>query len=183
MGALIVLLIVWGVVISFFGYIVHNGTVLLIMLAIGWGPLALLLWWKSIKAGKGADRHAAALAESGIPQGQGLDHSEGGTGIAIDRPFKLLMLIGPGGHKSYPYADVRGWSARAEKAGYVRGNNIQATGAKIRMEMEAKNATGLFVTVRDIDQPEWRVAMKDAATRARWMEILQQEINEDGVAA
>ena len=36
-----------------------------------------------------------------------------------------------------------------------------------------------FVTVRDIDNPKWRIAMSDSNTQARWMEILRQSINED----
>ena len=181
MAGLVILLGFWGLVwtgIAMLG----KGLALLVVLLIAWAPMALLLWWRSAKAAKGASRHAAILAESGIPAGQGLDHCEDGTGIAIDRPFGRLVLIGPEGHKSYPYAEVREWSAREERPGFVPNmGSAQAIGMAARAEMDAKKATGLFVKVADIERPLWRVAMKDASTRARWMEILQQAINEGGV--
>lgn len=180
MAGFVVLWIFWGALWSIPAAFA-KGLLTLALLLIGWGPLALYLWWKASQSEKGASRHAAALAESGIPVGQGLDHTEDGTGIAIDRPFRLLLLMGPDGHKSYPYVDVREWSARQGAQGFVAGSTIQAVGANARMEREAKKETGLFVTVRDVERPLWRVAMKDASTRARWMEILQQEINEGGV--
>ena len=38
------------------------------------------------------------------------------------------------------------------------------------------------MTVRDIDGPQWRIAMKDNPPRACWMELLKLEINEGGTA-
>jgi hypothetical protein len=46
------------------------------------------------------------------------------------------------------------------------------------MKRDAAANTGFFVTVRDVDNPKWRIEMRDEATQARWMEILRQEINE-----
>jgi hypothetical protein len=36
----------------------------------------------------------------------------------------------------------------------------------------------LFVTVRDIDNPVWRISMFEADDRARWSEILRQHVDE-----
>jgi hypothetical protein len=45
-------------------------------------------------------------------------------------------------------------------------------------KIDAAARSGFFVEVRDIDHPRWRIAMKDEAQQARWMEILRQEIKE-----
>lgn len=81
-----------------------------------------------------------------------------------------------------PFADVREWETRKERAGQfvgvgVRGS-LAAVGASAQAEREAKANSGLFVTVKDIESPKWRIAMKDEVIQARWMEILRQEVNE-----
>ncbi len=63
----------------------------------------------------------------------------------------------------------------------VGGNLASATaalGANLAAERDAKARTGLFVEVRDVDRPRWRVAMRNEAMQARWREILDQQINE-----
>ena len=47
--------------------------------------------------------------------------------------------------------------------------------------VEGKRAaanSGLFISVRDIENPEWHVKFRDKSILNKWYEILQQEINE-----
>ena len=55
---------------------------------------------------------------------------------------------------------------------------MQAIEANARAAKQASANTGLFVLVKDVENPRWRIAMKDEGTQARWMEILRQEVNE-----
>ncbi len=56
----------------------------------------------------------------------------------------------------------------------VNRRNIQAAGAQIK-------SSGFFVTVQDIDKPEWRFKTTDEAACMRWQEIITQ-MNEGGLA-
>lgn len=47
----------------------------------------------------------------------------------------------------------------------------------------SKSCRLMFLNMRDVDHPEWRVSMFDSADRARWAEILRQELREVGIAA
>lgn len=181
-----IVLVIWGMFWSmaipfatgFFGKL---GTVLL-----AWGPVAVFAWFHIARAFGREKLHAAMLGGLGIVAGQGLDHSEDGTGIALNPKTMTLGLLGEGGYQFYGYDKIREWASNEERAGGVVGVGVQgsvaAAGANIRAAREAKANTGLFVTVKDVGRPSWRVAMADKATRARWMEILQQELNEGGVA-
>lgn len=156
-------------------------------LAIAWGPGGLLAWFLVNRAnGRNALREGV-LREAGIAPGRGFDHTEGGSGIALNPTAKTLSLWADGCAKRYDYAEVREWVAQYEKAGEIVGVGLQgamaAGGANFRAGRAAKANTGLFVTVRDVEHPKWRVAMRDKTTQARWMEILRQEINEGGVSA
>ncbi|ATQ75791.1 hypothetical protein CR152_15600 [Massilia violaceinigra] len=172
----------WGIVVSTMvpfatGFFAKLATVL-----VAWGPVALLSWFLIARAFGREKLHAAMLGGLGIIAGQGLDHSEEGTGIALDPKSKTLGLLCDGGYQLYPFDKIREWASNEERPGGVVGFGVQgaigAAGANIRAAREAAANTGLFVTVKDVGRPSWRVAMKDKAMRARWMEILQQEINE-----
>lgn len=153
----------------------------LIFLAVGFGPF----FWVRRNRGKMAEAnaaHAAMLASAGVAPGAGLDHSEDGSGVAVNRQAGTLSLRMGEKWKTYPFADVRGWETNKEKAGEIVAAGVSASfvamTANIRASNAAAAASGLFVTVRDIDNPKWRVAMSNANTQARWMEILRQSINE-----
>jgi len=51
-----------------------------------------------------------------------------------------------------------------------------ALGANVRAERAAAANTGLFVTVKDVENPKWRIEMRDDGIQARWMEILTQDL-------
>ena len=84
------------------------------------------------------------------------------------------------------YADIRSWESRkGGRSGMVVGGGAAGAAAGVaaglgdaqRMAAE----TGFYVFVRDIENPKWRVSMQFGDTRAKWMEIMEQAISEDGV--
>ena len=181
MNGLRVFFWMWACLLTFVGFISQRGG-FLVFLMIGWAPLAVILWLQRSGARNFQATHAALLSEAGVASGAGFDHVEDRTGIAINRATRTLVLTAGEVSKTYRYADVREWSSRKETAGVALGGSVQALGANVKMEREAKKNTGLFITVRDVDHPQWRVSMKNEKDRLRWVEILQQEINEGGVA-
>jgi hypothetical protein len=156
-------------------------------LALGWGPLAVIVWFYVHRAGSRGKARSQMLAELDIPADQGWDHAEDGTAIAINQATKSVGLLAGGRFKIYGYDQIRSWEAREERAGGVVGvgvaAGVAAAGANVRMAREAEANTGLFVEVKDVDAPRWRIAMKREGARSRWMEILRQEIKEGGAAA
>lgn len=173
----------WSMAIAFAtGFLGKMGTFLL-----AWGPVTVLVWYALARAAGRDKLHAAMLGALGVQAGQGFDHAEAGTGIALDPTSKTLALLGDGGYRFYTYDKVREWVNSEERASGVVGFGLAGTasaaGANVRAAREAAANTGLFVSVKDVERPRWRIAMKDNAMRARWMELLQQEINEGGAAA
>ncbi len=151
-------------------------------LAVGWAPLAGLIWFYVRRASSRGKAHGRMLEAAGVAPGAGWDHAEDGAGIAINKASRMVALMSDGRFKVYPYGQVRSWESRSERAGGVVGvgvaAGVAAAGANARLAREAEANTGLFVEVRDIEFPVWRVAMNRETTRNRWMEILRQEINE-----
>ena len=47
----------------------------------------------------------------------------------------------------------------------------------VEMNRAAQN-TGLFLMVKDIENPEWHIKITDKNVLSQWYEILQQELNE-----
>lgn len=130
-----------------------------------------------------------------------------GYGIAVDLAKQRLILRGDSTYKKvaveYPFSDVREWGY--EMPGYspesitrVYGNpgvgvtagamaaNIGTARRNKAKRTEAMENTGLWVKVKDIENPKWFVRFKSANLHdkdteielVRWMEILNQCINE-----
>lgn len=154
----------------------------LIMIVVGFGPLFMQVRRRRGLQAKGDSAHAAMLASAGVAPGAGFEHALEDTAIAINTQARTLSLRIGVKWKTYPFTDIRDWRVSKHTAGQVVAGNVTgamaALGSNIRASRDADAATGLFVTVRDIDNPQWRIAMYDVATQARWMEILQQSINE-----
>lgn len=51
---------------------------------------------------------------------------------------------------------------------------IAAAGHNARNARRNRKESGLFISVRDIDRPEWRIDMPNEKNQKRWMEILRQ---------
>lgn len=172
----------WAIVVSTMVPFASGFFAKLLTVLVAWAPLALFAWFCVARAIGREKLHAAMLGELGIVAGQGFEHSEDGTGIALDPKSKTLGLLCDGVYQLYAFDTIREWASNEERPGGVVGVGVQgaigAAGANIRAAREAAANTGLFVTVKDVGRPSWRIAMKDRAMRARWMEILQQEVNE-----
>ncbi|MRW84577.1 DUF4755 domain-containing protein [Pseudoduganella sp. FT26W] len=186
MGFFATIFALWGLFFSIFIPAAPGGLAALGLCAFAWGPMGLLVWFALYRAGQREKLHREMLGAVGVPQGTGFDHAEEGTGIALSRAKRQIGVLVDGVWKIYPYDDIRKWAIQEQTAGRVVGglgvaNNVAATGANARMAREASANTGLFLTVKDLQAPQWRVAMKEPMVRARWMELLQQEINEGGV--
>ena len=81
---------------------------------------------------------------------------------------------------------MREWRTHLSTGGEVfAAGNIGFTGISsvaaqnARVARDNRQASGLFVRVRDIDRPEWRIDMPSEKNQKRWMEILRQTINND----
>lgn len=169
--------ILWGL---FFcvGSLAFNGGESFLFFLVGCAPTGLLVWFLIHRASKREAAHTAMLQEAGVAQGSGFDHAEADTGIAFNKQAKTLTLLIGGFHKTYPYADIREWEAIKETPAIISAGNPAAVFDQVGVNRRAAANTGFFVSVRDVDHPKWRISMKDEAMRARWMEVLRQEINE-----
>lgn len=158
-------LILWTVFVGGFGLIAFfvgdprnamNPTGLVIIL-IGFGPLALILFKQRKLQSKWRDY---MLAEAGMAAGTGYDHCEGGEGIAINRQAKSVTLLESCSCNTYPYADVmldRSYMDRRKKP------------------YEPKEDAWLPLVIKHKHK---FVTMRNAATRDRWVKILSQELGE-----
>lgn len=135
----------------------NSGAESLIFFLVGYGPIGLQFWYLFYRASKREAIHAAMLAAAGVPPSAGFDYAEKGTGIAINTQARTLTLLDNGFWKTYGLADVREWKCQ-------------------KRQDPAEN--GLFLFVKDLKRPNWRIDMKEVRTQARWMELLQQQIND-----
>ena len=112
--------------------------------------------------------------------------AHGEYGIAVEE--ENIHLMDDGRVKSYPFADVRSWKTNLQTGGtttFVGGgalNAISVGSANNKQLKDNDKASGLFVSVRDVDKPIWRIKFSDKQDeeekqQARWMEILNQVVN------
>ena len=87
--------------------------------------------------------------------------AERGFGIALNPEARTVWLMEGPMLRSYRYGDIRAWRDEASGEGPGR----------------------LVVHVRDRERGQWGIRMPDGAERARWMRLLEREINERGSAA
>ena|SRR5471032_2391101 len=154
--------------------------------AIGFAPLVLTIRGRMAAQAQSAQLLAAAREAVGVSADAKFAHMEGGTVIVLNPKIRRMALSAGGESKVYGYDDVRGWSARKESrgggaVGFGAAGTIAAGSENIAASMRADLNTGLFLTVRDIDHPQWRISMFEQRDRARWEEVLRQELS-DGAA-
>lgn len=110
--------------------------------------------------------------------------TKGGTGIAVSPERKILKLQEGSFTKEYAFSDVRSWEGHLLSGGMSTGagtgfSGASAAGAANLAQHRANTrASGLFVSVRDIDHAIWRIAVLDKREQAKWIEILHQCIQE-----
>lgn len=158
------------------------GALLMAIPFLGWFLYPVTL--ATIKKGdNGSETSSAAKAF-----GAGAQYAYVGddTGIAVDTQRRILRLKRGHRTKDYAFDQVRDWRTNLSSGGEVfAAGNIgmagaaQVAGQNARAERENRKASGLFVHVRDIDMPEWRIDMPNEQNQRRWMEILRQAINND----
>ena len=123
-----------------------------------------------------------------FPQAKYKFYNEG-YGIAVDVEGATLHLKELAREMSYPFSSVRDWTTNIATGGRLAaGGNLSMVAAaiehNIRQEKENKRNTGLIITVKDIENPRWKIQFPGSESAienelARWMEILNQSINKD----
>jgi len=117
-----------------------------------------------------------------------------GSAIAVNPEQRLLFLRNDRMQsKQYPFDAVRTWRIHHQETGkshvvpgYGFHSTMNAMGTQRLMNKESqrldRSANGLFIDVRDINNPIWHIGLQSAEEQARWHEILTQYIQE-GVGA
>lgn len=107
------------------------------------------------------------------------------SGIALDDQERVIHLLEGKVSKTYSYDDVRSWNTNIQTGGEFYGGGLGGAIGTIQAGMNNMKNTGLFITVKDVEHPEWRINLckpnhRDARKiHAKWMEILQQSLNQD----
>lgn len=106
--------------------------------------------------------------------------------IALDTQSKLLHLRASGKSKTYPFSDIRSWRYNLSTGGEITTiGNVGLAGAMNASTANLANArknraeSGFFVTVKDIENPEWQIQMPSVIEMKRWMEIFEQKVNNE----
>ena len=164
---------------------------LVLLNASQWGVLSLLLqpaglvlvvWsairiFKSFKTGK-------AAAPSDLPdfvKDLRFKHFYAKTGIAVDTEKREVHLKDRANYKVYRFDEIRSWEANTQSGGMIYGGGINVLAANLANQRANKENTGLFIKVKDVDMPQWKIEFPPSAAKkelTRWMEILQQTLNE-----
>jgi len=110
------------------------------------------------------------------------------SGIAISPQHRLVLLRDTRGQeKQYPFDAIRGWKTNFQESVRVQGAGtgmagLSAIGAANAMNRDARRlnqkASGLFIELKDIDFPVWRVGFQSQEVQNRWHEILTQYVKE-----
>jgi hypothetical protein len=154
----------------------------LFALAVALAPLALTLRARAAARRDDQTLLRAARDAAGVGADAAYQHVEAGTAIVLN-PATCRLAMAQGAHaKVYAYSDIRSWDARKESALGAVGIGLEGTIAagsqNIAASHRADQNTGLFLTMRDTANPLWRISMFEASDRARWSEILRQQVNE-----
>ncbi|MDO8826136.1 DUF4755 domain-containing protein [Methylophaga sp.] len=103
-----------------------------------------------------------------------------GTGLALDTATKTIHLKNKNVQKSYPFEDIREWKYNVQTGGQIINGSA---GTNYGIHMRNKAESGLFVTMRDIEHPQWRIAFpynkKMEGELLKWMEIFRQHVNNE----
>lgn len=137
---------------------------------VAWGPMCCLLWFAIHKPSTRERVHKQAMEKHAIAIGQGLEHSEGSSGIGLDPGNRILVVHEGGFARAYPFAQIRRWERK-----------LASGSGRYQDQLNDAAASGMFIQTADVERPMWRVEMKDIATQQRWFEILTQHIDNDKV--
>lgn len=154
--------------------------------AVFWGLVALVWAGYKFKSGPApAKAGRGGLDEAlGVMRALPFQHFADKTGIAVDPAQRTLHLMAGGVYKAYSFAEVRTWSTNLHHGGVVYGSGLNVAVANLANARQNAEASGLFVEVRDIDHPLWKIRFSTKKIQecemqlARWSEILRQHLSE-----
>lgn len=103
-------------------------------------------------------------------------YENGRTGIAISSDLQKIALSEGDHQKVYDIEQIRGHKTSLIKPDQIFGRHIgmAAHVHNFTTGIKAIKQSGLFVEVKDIDNPVWRIKMFRRADQQRWHEILCQ---------
>jgi hypothetical protein len=142
------------------------------------------IWVKFKTAAKDSDAYQAALASIQVDVRRrwgSIDHEhiEERTGIWLSAKAKEIVLLAEGGcHKTYPFANIRSWKTKHIQPRVDVVHDMATARGNQSLARQAKAESGLFLSVKDIDHPTWRIVISDTKMQDRWMEILRQSLND-----
>ncbi len=156
-----------------------------------WGVLGLILQpaglvlivWSAVSLFTSL-KGKQAPAPKGLPASVNdlrFKHFHAKTGIAVDTEKREIHLKNGANYKVYRFDEIRSWEANTQSGGMIYGGGVNALAANLANQRSNKENTGLFIKVKDIDYPQWKIDFPQAKARqelTRWMEILQQTLNE-----
>ena len=190
----------WPLLIAafYFGYKALMELAYLFGLAAGWFSLFWMLFFLActvacVLAGrKVAGSMLSANGQTGgwLAQYPNMRYSHHAykSGIALDDQKRVIHLLEGKISKSYSYDEVRSWNTNIQTGGTVYGGGFAGAIGTIESGMNNMKNTGLFITVKDVEHPAWRISLckpnhRDARRiHANWMEIMQQSLNQDAPA-
>lgn len=164
---------VGGVLMLFTGKYALIGLIVLLVAA---APIIVMLRWSKGQKSSAEKRLREMI---GLADGAGYLFASGvesASGIALNPATRQIALIEGPRRKAYSFDDIREWETSHETAGTVVGGGFQGAVANISAGAAAAQRSGMFIVVRDIDYPKWRIVMP-AKEHARWMEIMRQVVN------
>lgn len=98
-------------------------------------------------------------------------------GIAIDPKSKKIYLKDDNIEKAYDFQDVREWRFNLIEPGIDFGQNQRAVFNNLHSQKRAKNDSGFFIAMKDIENPEWKIRFphNDQLEKElkKWMEIFR----------
>lgn len=148
-----------------------------IVLLVAAAPLFLVSRWSKSQQAS-AEKQLREMI--GLTEGAGYLFASGvesASGIALNPTTRQIALIEGPQRKAYSFDDIREWQTIHETAGQVIGGGLQGTISNIGNNAAAAARSGMFIVVRDIDRPKWRIVMPKNE-HDRWMEIMRQVVNQ-----
>jgi hypothetical protein len=99
------------------------------------------------------------------------------SGIAVTGNGKIILSTGA--HtKSYDFSAVRQWRTSLQAPGMAFGGGLNGAMVNAVELSRAAQNSGLFLLVKDVENPEWHIKITDKKILSQWYEILHQELNE-----
>lgn len=137
-------------------------------------PFPLVLFFLRALINNDKNKFLAEINATGSPKYQLYSNN---SGIAITTNGKIIVSTGAKA-KSYDFNAVREWRTSIQTQGVVYGGGLQGAMANAAEASRAAQNTGLFLLVKDIEDPEWHIKIRNKKVLSKWYEILHQELNE-----